>query len=68
MEYCLVKSAERLEEMDALGTFYISTGGIYDKSDENAVKHVRKKHEISLHIGDDGNHFTWINNIQTFPI
>ncbi len=64
MEFCLPKSAERLDEYDAKGTFHITTAGIYDKKDETALKNMDLRHDISLHMGEDGNHFSWGENTE----
>ena len=63
MEKCLITAAERLETFGAIGTFHIDTGGIYDEKDKNAIRAVNKKHDISLHIGGDGIHSKWGENI-----
>lgn len=64
MEFCLPKSAERLEKYNAMGTFHITTAGIYDRNDETALKNVDLRHDISLHMGGDGNHFSWGENTE----
>ena len=66
MEFCLSKSAKRLEEYNARGTFHITTAGIYDKKDEIALINVDSKHDISIHMGGDGNHTIWAENIREF--
>jgi len=63
MEKCLIRAAERLENFGAVGTFHIDTGGIYDEKDRDALRSVSEKHNISLHMGGDGNHFTWMDNV-----
>lgn len=64
MEFCLPNSARRLEEHNARGTFHVTTSGIYDKKDEAALKNVDSRHDISIHMGGDGNHSIWGENIR----
>ncbi len=63
MEHSLNKSAQYLEEFGFIGSFHIDAGGIYDESDENALKKVGKKHDIAFHQGPSGSHKLWAENI-----
>lgn len=64
MDKCLLKAAERLENFGAIGTFHIDTGGIYDINDQDAIKYVSKKHDISLHMGGNGDHSIWKKEVE----